>query len=400
MLTTTTRRRVVEEEVTEVVTFHKVFEAAIEHKQREQRERMKLEQNRLGSFYSGWSHRHQLGVSVAVPLAKAGFYCSGRYTECFSCGLLKPSFFWWEGHDPETVHREESPNCKFITGQSDNVPIDVKQQNKIKFISQPSLPSVSQPDTPQEKKVHELKPLKEKTLNQIKIETVPNKEQIEQERKTNNKYTITNQNRPTEQRTGSGREAEESGSNRQLPERRNDIISTSSLPDVPSISNGNHAVQNVHQRSLDVTWSSSSDVKVEKLTSRRDTRASTSTTYQKLLKGSTSGSIKETVESATTSRPSDVKRNKSATISRSLQELIMLEPSKDVAQAWNIENAAITSPDDSDAAGVKEGTTRQECFTSEIPWFSVSSDIFKNPVHFLVVHYKFERRKWLNKGTS
>ena len=64
-------------------------------------------------------------VSLAQCLARAGFYRThGDYTECFSCGLLKPSFFWWEGHDPETVHREESPNCLFVKGGSDNVPID------------------------------------------------------------------------------------------------------------------------------------------------------------------------------------------------------------------------------------------------------------------------------------
>ena len=62
-------------------------------------------------------------------LAKAGFYYEGFYhmsggkTVCFSCGLWKYSSFWQEGHDPETVHQEESPNCLFVTGQSDNVSI-------------------------------------------------------------------------------------------------------------------------------------------------------------------------------------------------------------------------------------------------------------------------------------
>ena len=86
---------------------------------------MKYEHNWLDSFYSCWLPVHQLEASVAPCLAKAGFYCTfGDYTKCFSCGLCKPLFFWREGHDPETVHREERPNCEFITGQSDNVPID------------------------------------------------------------------------------------------------------------------------------------------------------------------------------------------------------------------------------------------------------------------------------------
>ena len=80
---------------------------------------MNYEQTRLDSFKSGW-----LGISVAQHLAKAGFYAWGYNTECFSCKLYKPSSFWLGEHDPETVHREESPDCKFITGQSDNVPIE------------------------------------------------------------------------------------------------------------------------------------------------------------------------------------------------------------------------------------------------------------------------------------
>ena len=85
---------------------------------------MKYEENRLDSFDSSWLVYYQLDVSVAERLAKAGFYKLSINTVCFSCGLCKRLSFWQEGHDPETVHREESPDCKFITGQSGNVPID------------------------------------------------------------------------------------------------------------------------------------------------------------------------------------------------------------------------------------------------------------------------------------
>ena len=129
---TRTRRLVVEEEVIQVVDIDS-YEANLT-RERERRERMKSEQNRLHSFPSLWLAKyHQLDVSVAQRLAKAGFYGSyGGYTQCFSCGLCKPLYFWRKGLDPETVHRRERPNCKFITGQSDNVPIDNELQENTK----------------------------------------------------------------------------------------------------------------------------------------------------------------------------------------------------------------------------------------------------------------------------
>ena len=147
---TRTRRRVVEEEVTEVVNPNS-FEAWMKQ-EREERERMKFERTRMESFPSWWLDIYHLDVSVVERLAEAGFYCTYPWnlgnTECFSCRLSKHWSFWREGHDPETVHREDSPDCKFITGQSNNVPIYPQQQNNIKFISQPLLPSVA--TTPQE----------------------------------------------------------------------------------------------------------------------------------------------------------------------------------------------------------------------------------------------------------
>ena len=126
MLKRTRRRRVVEEEVTEVVSDDNFIEALLtkqrerqEREERERREQMKYELDRLESFTS-----RSFDVSVLQRLAKAGFYNQGGTTECFSCGLYKHRTFWQEGLDPETVHREESPDCKFISGQSGNMPIE------------------------------------------------------------------------------------------------------------------------------------------------------------------------------------------------------------------------------------------------------------------------------------
>ena len=352
---------------------------------------MRYEQNRLDSFDSRWSHRHQLEVSVAQHLAKAGFLHWGDAITCFSCGLWKPSYFWRKGIDPETVHREESPDCEFITGQSDNVPRNAKKQNKIEFINKPSLSGVSEPDKPQEEEVYKLEPLKDKSQNQIKIDTGPSKPQIQPERKTNEKNTKTNKNIQTEPRTGSGRKSKESGSKRQAPERRNDILITSSLPDEHFISNKNHTAHNVHQRSAAFTRSSSSDVRVEKLTSGRDTKAGTSTTHREVEKKSASESIKQKTVSATTSRSSTVKRNKSVTSLRRHQEDLTSETNRDVTHPVNSE---------SDVRRVNPDTTHRKHFTSEIPCLTVSSDkTFKSSVHFLVEHCKLKRRKWLNKGT-
>ena len=375
-----TRRLVVEEEVTEVFTPNSLEAWVKQHL--EQRERMKSEQNRLDSFDSRRLLMFELDVSVRQRLAKAGFYCWSGGIECFSCGLNKSVYFWQEGHDPETVHREERPNCKFITGQSDNVPIDVKQQNKIQSVNQPSLPSVSQPDKPQEEEIYKLEPLKDKIKNQIEKDTSPNKGQIQPEREINDKYTKTIQNRKTEQRTVSWGDAEEiiSGSKRRDSERSDVKPRTASPTVVPFTSSGNHtAAQNVYQQSVAVTRSSSSDVSGEKSTSRRDTKAGTPTTYEELEKKGASESTKEKTVSAITSRSSDV-REKSVTSPRSHQEHFTSESSRDVAHTWNIGNGAFTDSDDSDVNRIKPFRTRRKHFTC-----AVSSDMtFKGSVHSLV----------------
>ena len=109
----TTKRRVVEEEVTEFIN--------VKEREKQMREKMKFLENRLHSF-------PRLSLLLEpnfdkLRLAIAGFYNHDNlWTKCFSCGLWKTWSFWREGHDPETVHRTESPNCDFLKG--DNVPIN------------------------------------------------------------------------------------------------------------------------------------------------------------------------------------------------------------------------------------------------------------------------------------
>ena len=111
----TTKRRVVEEEVTRFIN--------VEEHEKRMREKMKYEENRLHSFPSFKIAKQWLNSAVKRRLAKAGFFFYGSdSTECSSCGLRKPLSFWRWAHDPETVHRTESPNCDFFKG--DNVPID------------------------------------------------------------------------------------------------------------------------------------------------------------------------------------------------------------------------------------------------------------------------------------
>ena len=118
--------------MTEVVSLDK----SLEDWMKQNRNRTNYEKNRLDSFTSKWLHYYHLDVSVAQRLAKAGFYCDVHTecfshglclvrvsTECFSCGLRIPPYFWREEHDPEAIHRTESPNCLFINSQSGNVPI-------------------------------------------------------------------------------------------------------------------------------------------------------------------------------------------------------------------------------------------------------------------------------------
>ena len=375
-------------------------------RERERRERMNFERNRLDSFPSWWSDEYQLDVSVAQRLAKAGFCCSFGSIKCFSCGLWKDPTFWKQ-HDPETVHREERPNCKFVTGQSDNVPIglsvlrrfqifisntfkqnkEIEQQdyNHTKLRSenqQLKAEQITKNENPDEKQ-------KKHNINFITKPSLPSVSKCDKPQE--DKFTKTNQNRPTKQRTGFWGDVEEIlGSKRQASGTPEVIHSTSSPPGAPFTSNGNHTAQNVHQTSVAVSRSSFPDGRVEQLTKRRrrrDDRDNTATTHQESEKKIASGPIKERTLHASRSWSSDVGRNKSATTSRGHQELMTSEPSSDVARAWNIGNAVITDSDDSDVSRIKPQTTRRKHFTSKIPCSTVSlENTFKSSVYSLIAN--------------
>ena len=363
---------------------------------------MKYEQNRRDSFNPDWLDFYQLDVSVAQRLAKAGFYRFSCYTHCFWCGLYKHWTFWRNGNDPETVHREESPNCEFVTGQSGNVPIDVKQKNKIKFVSQSSLPSVK--DKTQNPMKIDTGPTKEQIQSERKIndkgtkrnqsrETeqrtkeerklkrqTPNKGQIEPERKINDKDIKTKQNKTTEERTVSGTETAErkpgwkkrvSGLKQPVPEKPAVITSTSSTVDTYA----NHAAQNVHQGSATVTGSGSTAVSREKFISRRDTGVITSKTHQGVQTKDASRFVEEKGVGATRYGSSDDKTEKSANSSIIQWEHFMSEPTRNVTHTDKSENVTVTQYDDFLVRRVKQETTRQEHFTSEIPCSIVSSNM-------------------------
>ena len=114
-----TRRRVVEEELTEVIDYTNGDDS--------RKKWMKYEKKRLDSFPLWSLNHHRLDVSDARRFTRAGFYCYGFGTECFSCGLRKHRSFWLKGHDPDTVHRSERPNCEFVKGQRNSVSIDTEQ---------------------------------------------------------------------------------------------------------------------------------------------------------------------------------------------------------------------------------------------------------------------------------
>ena len=119
------------------------------------RELMRFEKNRLDSFPSQWLNHHQLDVHVVKHLAKAGFYYKPiGGTQCFSCGWHKPVSFWQEGHDPEEVHSKRRPNCKFVQGQSQNVPLE---QHYI--VQSQSIPGALRPEKPPRAKIENLKQL-------------------------------------------------------------------------------------------------------------------------------------------------------------------------------------------------------------------------------------------------
>ena len=82
-------------------------------------EAMKYEQNRLDTFASWRLKDYQFDATLEQRLARAGFYYNGYGTECFSCRMWKPLSVWQKGYDPMMVHRKHRPDCRFLTGQSE-----------------------------------------------------------------------------------------------------------------------------------------------------------------------------------------------------------------------------------------------------------------------------------------
>ena len=348
------RRRVVEEEVTEVVGDNGSFEAMVQEiislqgdlDQEQESEQMKYEQNRRDSFSLWWLHCFELDDGVAQNLAEAGFYCNGFATKCFSCDLTEPPFIWQDGHDPETLHFEKSPDCLFVKGQSNNVPIDTKQHNNAEFISQISLPSVLKPDRAQHEKVYKLKPIKDKLPNQINNVTNSNKEEIKLQDKTNAK---TNQNRQTQERMGSRRYAQQrkSGFKQNLSEKPYVIPRSLTSTDVLSDSKRNATAKNVQTTSVTDTGSSSSAFKTENFsnsfTTEHDIRdATTAERHGDLKEISAPQPIKEKTVSATKSGYLDIKKEISTNDCDCPQEWLTSESSIFLMQGRRVVEEEVT----------------------------------------------------------
>ena len=113
-------------------------------------EHMKCEQLRFNSF----KHRPYETYKGVWPtqLAKAGFYFDPitNETVCYWCKLRIHASTWEKGINPKTVHRTESPDCEYITGQcKENVPFHMQNQrnNNLSYL-EPS-PRASQGSTSQ-----------------------------------------------------------------------------------------------------------------------------------------------------------------------------------------------------------------------------------------------------------
>ena len=99
-------------------------------------EHMSCEMLRMNSF----KHRPDSYKGVwPSHLARAGLYYDPRSeaTICFACVFRKPASFWVKGRNPFHLHRIESPNCRYITGDiKDNVPFHTRYQrtNKLSYL--------------------------------------------------------------------------------------------------------------------------------------------------------------------------------------------------------------------------------------------------------------------------
>ena len=110
-------------------------------------EHMKCEQLRFNSF----KHRPFETYKGVWPsqLAKAGFYFDPRTSEtvCYWCHIRIPASHWKKGTNPIIVHRSQSPNCEYITGQcKENVPFHTQSQraNRLSYL-EPNSSSTQRP---------------------------------------------------------------------------------------------------------------------------------------------------------------------------------------------------------------------------------------------------------------
>lgn len=108
---------------------------------KESHEIFKYESNRLKTF-SSWPTTAPI---TADRLARAGFYYSGDKTSvtCFECGGRINE---WSLNDVAiTKHRHYFPNCKFVIGNSDDIPLVVSKQPNNQSLNHRLLLSSSDP---------------------------------------------------------------------------------------------------------------------------------------------------------------------------------------------------------------------------------------------------------------
>ena len=374
------RRRQVVEEVTEVISDDSSFEAVVQeiinlqedHGQEQEQEQMNYEQNRRDSFSSWWLDNFELDDGIADRLTKAGFYCRGFITRCFSCELSESAYFWQDGHEPDRVHHEKSPDCLFVKGQSSNVPIEMKQHNNVEFISQILLPSTLKPDKTQHENVYKLKPLKNKLPNQINNVTNSNNEETRPQEKTNDNYAKTNQNIQTQERMSSRRHGQQrkSGFKQYMTEKPYEIPRGFSPTNVISDSSRNATSKNVQATSITDTGSRTSEFRRENfnrsITTDHDiknTIVCTAEMHEDIRQTSALYPIQKKTVSATKSRYLDIKKEPLINGSECPHEWITSESSMLVMQRRQVMEEEVTeviSDDSSFEAVVQEIINLQE----------------------------------------
>lgn len=101
------------------------------------KELRKFERYRLDSFKS-WPADNGMDPK---KLAKAGFFSTRIKDEvvCFSCGGLLQD--WKIGDVAIARHKEKFPGCEFISGKSDNIPLNAASCTNIKYRRDKKVPN-------------------------------------------------------------------------------------------------------------------------------------------------------------------------------------------------------------------------------------------------------------------